>query len=363
MAHVDIRPGRRVRYGIVGTGSHLREHLLPSLRLVDGAEIAACSSRSLHRAEETARRWGAKSAFSSWQEMIDSGEVDAVVACGPPSAHCDVAAYCLERCIHVFVEKPPTMTADDLRVLVEAERANPRTVTFVGFNFPYGTTYRKVLDIVSRSGAPRLARLRFVSSKPRKPEWGCASVVESLLLAQGVHPINMATRLFGSASEVRTAFVELDDLRFACNLDVAFAGGAHATIELGNYAQRFEFRCELVNQAGVHAVLDQHNTLVFSGLPEAAGMGDLFGGKEAVTYSWPSRRGGFARTGYQTELDAFHHCITSGAPSDSRFVDAVAAYEVIDAAVDSLIGGDVLKASARSGRIESRAARAGAPRN
>ena len=70
----------KVRLGIVGAGIASRELHLPALRkLADLYEITAVNSRTVEKAEDFARLVGTNPRiFSSYDDMLGSGEIDAV---------------------------------------------------------------------------------------------------------------------------------------------------------------------------------------------------------------------------------------------------------------------------------------------
>jgi predicted dehydrogenase len=267
--------------------------------------------------------------------MAGSGQLDALVVAGPPELHAEIARHCLERKIHVFVEKPPAPNSRMLADLVALEAQHPDVATFVGFNFPYGASYVEFRGALAEHTTPRVLKIRFVSSAPCEPRWACKDVFETLLLGTAIHPINMAVRLFGAARSVTSRVVDLSNGRLYLLLAVQFAHGNQAFLEVGNFSVRFEYRCELIGDGGVTGVLDQHNELSFTGIRAASadGRASLWD-KCEMRYRWPSRRGGFERTGYQPELCEFHRSILRGARSDSTFGDAVETYRVMDAAME-----------------------------
>jgi len=58
--------------------------------------------------------------------MVDEEFPDAVIIVGPPQLHEGTGVYCLKKGLHVFVEKPPSLTLDGARGLVEAIKASGR---------------------------------------------------------------------------------------------------------------------------------------------------------------------------------------------------------------------------------------------
>ena len=95
-----------VRWGILGTAQIATNVFIPALRTVRGAELAAVASRDADRAEAFASTHGAKRAFGSYPELLDSHAVDAVYIPLPNSNHERWTREAAERSIPVFCEKP-----------------------------------------------------------------------------------------------------------------------------------------------------------------------------------------------------------------------------------------------------------------
>ena len=102
---------RRLRVGVIGPGEHAQRDLLPSLRLIDGMQLSAVSSRNLDKARGLAEKYSAPFFCSDWRALASPDNVDLVVVAGPPDVHYEVATHCLKRNIHVFVDKPPARTS------------------------------------------------------------------------------------------------------------------------------------------------------------------------------------------------------------------------------------------------------------
>ncbi|GHG93667.1 Gfo/Idh/MocA family protein [Streptomyces lanatus] len=329
-----LTPGRAdLRYGIIGPGTHARENLLPALSALDGARLTAVAARRPDAAAEAARRWGADLWTDDWTDLVD-GEgadgIDALVVAGSPQLHADVLRRALPRGISVFVEKPPAPDTETLRKLVVDERdAPPGTVAFVGFNFPYGQSYRKLRDTLRAHGTLRTVDVRMVSAKPTSPVWGCATVEDSLLQGLGTHAVDLALRELGSPDRVTARRADIDDRRRAIRILLEYGDGRLATLLIGNYSNRLEYRCELVTDQSVVGVLDHFNTLTLSRPSSAPGAGVL-DGKEILRHEWPGRRGGYGRTGYSTELESFHDSIRHAGPSDSPLSACLEVYRVLD---------------------------------
>jgi predicted dehydrogenase len=96
---------RRLRWGIVGTGS-IANHIARMIRLADRAELAAVSSRKMETAKEFANTHDIPATFASWSEMAASNTIDAVYVATPTSAREEICVFAANHGKHVLGEKP-----------------------------------------------------------------------------------------------------------------------------------------------------------------------------------------------------------------------------------------------------------------
>jgi predicted dehydrogenase len=137
---------RKYRIAIVGTGNIARSHARAITSLPDRAELVGGVDVDLDRAKAFAAEWGISNVYPSLTELLAAGAVDLVHLCTPPSSHVPLATECLAADVNVFMEKPPTLSLDELDDLLEAERASRAQVACV-FQHRFG------------SGAVRLRQL------------------------------------------------------------------------------------------------------------------------------------------------------------------------------------------------------------
>lgn len=87
--------------------------------------------------------------FGSHQEMIDSGEVDAIIIATPDHWHAPMAIYALDRGVHVYVEKPMTHTVEETYMLKEAvERSTAKLQ--VGHQHRQTQSFRTAQDVIAK---------------------------------------------------------------------------------------------------------------------------------------------------------------------------------------------------------------------
>jgi len=318
-----------LRFGIIGPGEHASEHLLPALAQLDGVRLTAVAARSHDRARAAADRWGATRYSGEWRDLLDPDAVDALIVAATPELHAEVMEVALRLGVSVFVEKPPAPTTSSLERLIAHERTAPAgTVAFVGFNFPYGASYVTLRDALTPHGEIRSFDVRLVSSKPLEAEHG-ESLERTLLLGLGSHAIDMAVREMGAPASVDVSRTRIDERRLIMRIWLGYPDGRLASVQIGNHSNRLEYRCELTTADAVTGVLDQHNVLTLAEAGKSPRRASI-AAKETVRYEWPSRRGGYARTGYLPELDSFRRSVAEGLPSSSSLTASLTSYKIID---------------------------------
>jgi predicted dehydrogenase len=160
-----------LRVGVVGVGHLGRLHARVYSEM-DSCELAGVFDTDCARAEEVASEFGT-AAEEGLEALLDG--VDAVSVATPTVSHHEVARACLDRGIHVLVEKPMARTVDEASDLVSAaekagaviqvghiERFNPAVraamqvldspqfieVHRLGVFVPRGTDVAVVLDLM-----------------------------------------------------------------------------------------------------------------------------------------------------------------------------------------------------------------------
>src|SRR5262249_41754477 len=114
---------------------------------VPDAEITAIVDRNQALADAQARRWGIAQTFPDIESLIAAGVADVAHVMVPPGAHAAVASQLLEAGLHVFLEKPMSVTVADCEALT-ALAAKKERVLGINQNFVYHPTYRAARRIL-----------------------------------------------------------------------------------------------------------------------------------------------------------------------------------------------------------------------
>lgn len=196
---------RPLRVGMIGCGDHSRMSLYPSLRAAFGgfssglpalrgsgsapagsgvgepvAALVAICDHHRDAALRVAAFHPVGQVYTDHQEMLREEELDAVIVCLHPSKQSGVAIDCLDRGLHVWVEKPAAISLPAAHEMREAARRSGRALA-VGY--------------MKRFSEPYLRARRFLSS----PRFGPLSVFESRY-TYGRYPLDAYRFLNGFAT-------------------------------------------------------------------------------------------------------------------------------------------------------------------
>ena len=165
--------------------------------------------------------------FSSHEQLLRSVPLDALFVCLPNDVAPEVTVAGLVSDLHVFCEKPPGRTVEDIERVREVEAARPGLKLKYGFNHRYHQSVIDALDTVDRGSLGRVLNLRGVYGKsaiipwPRPQATGTpdddlatwrtsrAIAGGGILLDQGIHMVDLMLAFAGPFSET-LSFVSND---------------------------------------------------------------------------------------------------------------------------------------------------------
>jgi predicted dehydrogenase len=302
--------------------------LIPALRQVKAARLALVCSRDPAKAKTLAAEWQCSRATTSWEEVFDLQAIDGVIVTGPPELHVEVVRRCINEGMPVYVEKPVAYFSAEIDQLMDLSRTHGGDGVFVGYNFAFSATLARLTDFLATCGEIRVAKLRFVSNKPRAQMWQCTTVLQTLLLAIGVHPIAILVKMFGAPVRVSAVKVDVQGDVISLHAWLLFSSGTMAALELSNAYSHFETRYEFLCRDGSSGLLENHARIGIS-LPEAAmGIG-MFQSPAAVIepgiiYVTNDH------AGYVGALTSFVESIENTAPSASPLSLSLSVHQTIE---------------------------------
>ena len=222
-----------LRVAVVGCGAVAQAHL-PVLESHPGCELAAVVDRDLARARDVARAHGVATAAGDFAEVV--GDVDAAVLCLPHHLHAPVAVACLERGLHVLVEKPMAMTAAECDAMIAAARKASRVLA-VGMLRRFYAGSQVVKNVLERGLLGRIesfeVREGFVYDWPVASDFMFRRETGGGVLADtGAHVLDMLLWWLGEVESFEYRDDALGGVEADCELRLVLRGGARGLVEL-----------------------------------------------------------------------------------------------------------------------------------
>ncbi len=119
----------RIRIGLVGAGAIAQLAHLPVLSKIKNAELVAVCDNDGPKARSLADRFGVPDAFTDIDDMLDFDQLDAVLISSPTHLHEPHVLAALKAKLHVFCERPLSLTSKGVeRILAAANKVDRKVV-------------------------------------------------------------------------------------------------------------------------------------------------------------------------------------------------------------------------------------------
>ena len=198
----------KLRVGIVGAGKMGISHFAIVNAHAD-AEVAAVCDTSGYVLSVLGKHTGVET-YKNHEEMIEKGRLDAILIATPTATHFDCANHALSRNLHVFVEKPLTLSLAQSRALSELAEMRKR-VNQVGFHNRFIGTFREARRLIAAGALGEVFNVNGsafgqVVSKEATGMWRSKkSEGGGCLHDYACHVIDLMNSLVGAPSRVRGA--------------------------------------------------------------------------------------------------------------------------------------------------------------
>lgn len=150
----------KVRWGILSTAKIGIEQVIPAMQQSDICEIRAIASRTQESADSAAGRLEIPIAYGSYDELVQSDEIDAIYNPLPNHLHVPLSIQAIEAGKHVLCEKPIALTATEGQQLVDAARAHPELKVMEAFMYRHHPQWQRAKQIVESGGIGQLRTIQ-----------------------------------------------------------------------------------------------------------------------------------------------------------------------------------------------------------
>ena len=229
----------KVKIGVIGLGIMGEQYT----RIYSDhplAEVTAVCNRGQRRLDEVGDKYGVKTRYADYNDLLNDKSVEAVCVATPDFAHYEPVKAALEAGKHVLCEKPFTTELAEADELLALSQSRPRQKLQVAFNHRWLSSYYHGYASIRRGDIGRP-----VAGYARKNDtiWVATEMINwaaetTPIHFLGAHDIDLMRWFFGSEPAEVHAYgakgvlaergIDTYDLVQA---QVKFDGGAFATIE------------------------------------------------------------------------------------------------------------------------------------
>ena len=110
-----------IHVGIMGLGQ-IAHRVAKGICYAENAELYAVGSRSLEKAREFQRLYGAQKIYDSYERLLQDPQVEMVYICTPNHLHFEHIQNALRHGKHVLCEKPLVANAEQLKECFQLAR-------------------------------------------------------------------------------------------------------------------------------------------------------------------------------------------------------------------------------------------------
>lgn len=224
----------KLRWGILSTADIGMTKVTPAIQRANNSEVVAIASRDLRKAESAAALLGIPRAMGSYEEMLESGEVDALYIPLPNDMHAEWTMKAATAGKHVLCEKPLAMTAAQAAEMAAAcSEASVKLQE--AFMYRHHPTWIEAKRIVDSGEIGELQAVQSWFSYYNDDPTNIRNRVQNgggAVMDIGCYNINLSRMLFDAEPERISATVRRDP---AMGIDIVssamleFPGGKHST--------------------------------------------------------------------------------------------------------------------------------------
>ncbi|MBQ4154475.1 MAG: Gfo/Idh/MocA family oxidoreductase [Clostridia bacterium] len=164
---------KKIKLGIIGIGNMGSSHMK---KILEGQcpeiEITAVADINPERIDWAKNEFPDQNItyFNSGIEMLDSGLVDSCLIATPHYDHTSLAIECMNRSIHVMLEKPAGVYTKQVKEMNAVAEKHPEVVFGLMFNQRTNCVYRKLRELVHSGKYGQIRRTNWLITSWYRPQ-------------------------------------------------------------------------------------------------------------------------------------------------------------------------------------------------
>ena len=189
------------KVGIVGFGVVGKRRLQCIQSHPKLAPVAVCDQSA---GEMDAMPSGVRT-FSDYRTLLEQ-DLDIIFVCITNDISPAVTKIALEKGRHVFCEKPPGRTLEDVVSVMRTHNRVPSLKLKYGFNHRYHDSVIDALEIIRNNSLGKIINARGIYGKSKNSNWRTerAKAGGGILLDQGIHMVDLIRLFIGEVVDVKS---------------------------------------------------------------------------------------------------------------------------------------------------------------
>lgn len=238
---------KTVRLGIIGIGAQggtyagfisegkVKNMVIGAICDIDPAKKAMC-----------AEKYPDVPFYDNYIDMLESGNVDAVVTTVPHYLHPEIGIAALQRDIHALVEKPAGVYTKQVKELNEFAASKPELTFGIFFNQRTNPLYQKVKEIIDNGEIGKIRRTNWMITTWWRPQgyydqsaWRATWEGEGggVLVNQAPHQLDLLQWICGMPKKVYS------NVKYGYQRDIAVEDEVTTLLDYGNGATGVFITC------------------------------------------------------------------------------------------------------------------------
>lgn len=203
----------KVRWGILSTAKIAIKDVIPAMQQGRYSKVVAIASRNEEKAKKVADELDIELAFGSYEELLESKEIDAIYNPLPNHLHVNWSINALNAGKHVLCEKPLALSHTEAQQLLFEAQKHTRLKVMEAFMYRHHPRWNKARELVQNGTIGSLKTIRtffsYFNDDPQnirnKPKMGGGSLMDI-----GCYCISVPRFLFGEEPERVLGSMEMD---------------------------------------------------------------------------------------------------------------------------------------------------------
>ena len=150
---------KKIKWGVIGCGGIADRRTLPGMMLSDKAELLAVMDANSDAAEACKEKYGAKYAFTKYEDVLSVPEIEAVYIASPVFFHKEQAIAAAKAKKHILLEKPVALTVSEAEEIKKACEENGVKIS-IGFLMRFHGYHQKIKEIIAEGKIGEIVSMR-----------------------------------------------------------------------------------------------------------------------------------------------------------------------------------------------------------